>query len=212
MQRQLEEAGSPMISENLSMETLGSFSPQVPRGRRIKFTPERFHQIKNLVERGMSREEIAEIIGVTVGSLQVTCSKIGISLRRPKFDNGVRVFNPRSKNATIMHCPNDHDGSVPSKPTEEQSQAGSLSGSAESTLAAKPQQKRVKTSDACSGSVAITIQYKGRERTIELPLTMEATAQLAWEAEFRDMRIGEFIAEIIVAVVKQDLFQALGKP
>ena len=53
-------------------------------GRPIKFTPERMEQIKNLVERGMSREEIAETIGVTLGSLQVTCSKHGISLRRPR--------------------------------------------------------------------------------------------------------------------------------
>jgi DNA-binding NarL/FixJ family response regulator len=51
-----------------------------PRGRRIKFTPERIQQIRNLVERGKSREEIAELIEVTVGSLQVTCSKLGISL------------------------------------------------------------------------------------------------------------------------------------
>jgi hypothetical protein len=51
------------------------------RGRQIKFTPERIQQIKNLVERGKSREEIAELIGVTVGSLQVTCSRLGISLR-----------------------------------------------------------------------------------------------------------------------------------
>jgi hypothetical protein len=46
-------------------------------GRGIKFTPERIQQIRNLVERGKSREEIAELIGVTVGSLQVTCSKLG---------------------------------------------------------------------------------------------------------------------------------------
>jgi hypothetical protein len=54
------------------------------RGRAIKFTPERLEQIKNLVERGMCREDIATTIGVTVGSLQVTCSRVGISLRRPK--------------------------------------------------------------------------------------------------------------------------------
>jgi len=51
-------------------------------GRQIKFTPERIEEIKNLVECGKSREEIAELIGVTVGSLQVTCSRLGISLRR----------------------------------------------------------------------------------------------------------------------------------
>jgi hypothetical protein len=50
---------------------------------KVKFTPERLRQIKNLVERGKSRDQIAEIIGCTVGSLQVTCSRLGISLRRP---------------------------------------------------------------------------------------------------------------------------------
>ena len=68
-------------------------------GRLIKSTPERFEQIRNLVERGMSREQIAETIGVTVGSLQVTCSRHGISLRRPKLNNGVG-HGPRSRNDT----------------------------------------------------------------------------------------------------------------
>jgi len=48
-------------------------------GRRIKVTPDRIQQIRNLVERGKSREEIAERIGVTVRSLQVTCSRLEIS-------------------------------------------------------------------------------------------------------------------------------------
>jgi hypothetical protein len=68
-------------------------------GRSIKFTPERFEQIRNLVERGMSREQIAETIGVTVGSLQVTCSRHGISLKRPKLKSGV-AHAPLSRNDT----------------------------------------------------------------------------------------------------------------
>src|SRR5262245_9563414 len=64
-------------------------TPALTRGRQIKFTPERIQQIKNLVERGKGREEIAELIGVTVGSLQVTCSRFGISLRRPTLNNGI---------------------------------------------------------------------------------------------------------------------------
>jgi len=52
-------------------------------GQRIKFTPERIQQIRNLVEQGKSREEIAELIGVTVRSLKVTCSRLAISVRRP---------------------------------------------------------------------------------------------------------------------------------
>ena len=50
--------------------------------RRRKFAPERIQQIRNLVEQGKSREEIAELIGVTVRSLKVTCSRLVISVRR----------------------------------------------------------------------------------------------------------------------------------
>ena len=67
-------------------------TPAPTRGRQIKFTPERIQQIKNLVERGKCREEIAELIGVTVGSLQVTCSRLGISLRRPTFNKAIGLL------------------------------------------------------------------------------------------------------------------------
>jgi hypothetical protein len=50
-------------------------------GLPIKFTPERVEQVKNLVERGKTREEIAEILEVTPNSLAVTCSRLDISLR-----------------------------------------------------------------------------------------------------------------------------------
>ena len=73
-------------------------TPALTQGRQIKFTPERIQQIKNLVERGKNREEIAELIGVTVGSLQVTCSRFGISLRRPTFNNG--TFSLRQDSTT----------------------------------------------------------------------------------------------------------------
>ena len=70
---------SEMNHHDLITAPLAKFSSQVPpRGRRIKFTLERIQQIRNLVERGKSREEIAELIEVTVGSLQVTCSRLGI--------------------------------------------------------------------------------------------------------------------------------------
>jgi hypothetical protein len=54
------------------VETVGTFSGPSFRGRPIKFTPERIQQIKNLVERGKSREDIAELVGVTVGSRDAT--------------------------------------------------------------------------------------------------------------------------------------------
>ena len=56
------------------------------RGRRVKFTPQAIEKIKEFVAEGISRDEIANRLGVTVGSLQVTCSRLGISLRRT---NGV---------------------------------------------------------------------------------------------------------------------------
>ena len=62
-------------------------------GRGIKFTLERIQQIRNLVERGKSREEIAELIGVTVRSLQVTCSRLGISVRHPDSSHPLRPSN-----------------------------------------------------------------------------------------------------------------------
>ena len=53
-----------------------------------KFTPEAIDKIKELVAQGASREEIASLLGVTVGSLQVTCSRLGISLRRKILHSG----------------------------------------------------------------------------------------------------------------------------
>jgi hypothetical protein len=61
-----------------------------PSGRpRKKFTPANIQKIKDWVAQGIRREDIAKSLDVTVGSLQVTCSRLGISLRRR--DNAPRV-------------------------------------------------------------------------------------------------------------------------
>src|SRR5262245_44850717 len=67
--------------------TMTNASPSV-RGRRVKFTPQATEKIKEFVAEGISRDEIANRLGVTVGSLQVTCSRLGISLRRIILSNG----------------------------------------------------------------------------------------------------------------------------
>jgi hypothetical protein len=60
------------------MTQMAELTTQVlARGTQTKFTPERIQQIKNLVEGGKSREEIAELIGVTLGSLQVSAQGWG---------------------------------------------------------------------------------------------------------------------------------------
>ena len=119
---------SEMNHHDLITAPLAKSNSQVPpRGRPMKFTPERIQQIRNLVERGKIREEIAELIEVTVGSLQVTCSKLGISLRRPRLDNGIRLL-PRG---TDPNC----DVSVPLQPIGEESRQDLQSGPPERTLA-----------------------------------------------------------------------------
>jgi hypothetical protein len=50
--------------------------------RPSKFTPQAIEKIKECVKQGLNREDIAQLLDVTVGSLQVTCSRLGISLRR----------------------------------------------------------------------------------------------------------------------------------
>src|SRR5262249_52634386 len=112
-----------------------ALTAQLPaRGRKIKFTPERIQQISNLVERGKSKEEIAELIGVTVGSLQVTCSRLGISLRRVVFNNGTRLLRgggPHNGTST-------YTASVPLPPISGQPQQNSQSGPVEQPQATTP--------------------------------------------------------------------------
>src|SRR5262245_47865743 len=78
----------------MSYQEASLLEPKAQR-RPSKYTPERIQQIKDLLARGESCEQIAAIIGVTVGSLRVTCSKLGVSLRRPR----VKLLPPRTADA-----------------------------------------------------------------------------------------------------------------
>jgi hypothetical protein len=155
------------------------------RGRQIKFTPERLQQIRNLVERGKSREEIAELIGATVGSLQVTCSRLGISLRRSKEMGLLRRVPPISR----------------------QPQQNSQSGPVEQPQATTPHEERARTDEMGLANLALRMKYRGHERTKELPLTQDMIGQLAFEAQFRNMSIGGLVGELLIAIIKKDLFQ-----
>jgi hypothetical protein len=55
--------------------------------RATKFSPENIQKIKDFVAQGINREKIAELLDVTVSSLQVTCSRLGISLRTRQYSN-----------------------------------------------------------------------------------------------------------------------------
>ena len=177
-------------------------TPTPSRGRQIKFTPERIQQIKNLVERGKRREEIAELVGVTVGSLQVTCSRLGISLRRPNFNNGIvslRRNDPRLKRVPAPGS--DHGGDSALLHLERNSQPGAVE-QVQVQAPAPRQEVEQKVNEPGAATFAIRMQYRGKERTTELPLTQDMIGQLAFEAAFRKVSIGAFIGELIVAVVK----------
>jgi len=181
------------------------------RGRPTKFTPDRIRQITNLVERGKTREEIAEIIGVTSGTLQVTCSKLGISLRRPKFDSGTGLLalrQPRSQTTPSKIQAAVHRESVmtePSRACRPVPQAKAVEGS----NLALPQGEAPQDGSNGGGSAvfAIRMEYKGEERLTELPLDLEMIRQLAIEAEFRGMRLGELVAKLILGITRKDLFE-----
>ena len=185
------------------------------RGRQKKFTPERIQQIKNLVERGTSREQIAGLIGVTVGSLQVTCSRLGVSLRRPNVNTGagLRRDGPRSSGIATQ---NPSGGDIvllqPAKERpEEELGPGPVEQAQASRACEEPtkEERAKRANEAAAVDFAIRIQYRGEERTTQLPLTQDLVRQLAFEAEFRNMRMGEFIGQLIVAMLKKDLFQAV---
>ena len=157
----------------------------LPVGRPTKFTPERIQQIKNLVQRGASREEIAEVVGVTLGSLQVTCSRLGISLRRPVVKNGCGLLPQKD---TPRNAP-------PPRPQ--------LNGTTNGGDNSPPNGN----DDAVL--VVFKMQYKGRQRSIELPLTQDILGQLALEAEFRDMKIADLINEIIKKVLNKNFLEVV---
>jgi hypothetical protein len=56
-------------------------------------------------------------------------------------------------------------------------------------------------------NLALGMKYRGDERTSELLLTQDMIRQLAFEAQFRNMSIGEFVGELLIAIMKRDLFQ-----
>src|SRR5262245_45054224 len=168
-------------------------------GRPTKFTPERMQQVRNLVERGKSRDEIAEIIGVTPGSLQVTCSKLGISLRRPTLDMGTGLLwrqQPRyQKNESTSRSSAQHETESHSANGTRPVSEGPRSGEARAGATPPANGWHRRSNQAM---FALRMEFKGQERLSYLPIDEDMIGQLAMEAESRSMRIGELIAALIV--------------
>ena len=187
-------------------------TPALTRGRQIKFTPERIQQIKNLVERGTCREGIADLIGVTVGSLQVTCSRLGISLRRPAFNKTIGVLRRDDARFSRVSAPGSSASAgallhLTKEALERNSRPASVKPEA-----APCQECGNRANEAAAASLAVQMQYRGEERTTELPLTQDMIGRLAFEAAFRNVQIGELIGELIVGLLKEDLLQTTLAP
>lgn len=172
------------------VETVETFSGPSFRGRPIKFTPERIQQIKNLVERGKSREDIAELVGVTVGSL------------------GVRVLRPTKASSlartSILECGREASSHLEAVAT---STFNDVAATEAGTPSQEQEQAQAQADKMPSAQFTIRMEYKGVECTAELALTPDMIEHLVLEAEFRNLRIGELIRDLILSTVKNDLFR-----
>jgi hypothetical protein len=206
MQTQLKPP-SPEIAKEVVVRDPCAAQPQP---KRTKFTPENVRQIINLVERGKSNDEIADIIGLTTGTLQVTCSKLGISLRRPRFNTGTGMLGRRrrgreiaasSVDANSQAAPCIYSGNVQEPPIVESPpmqntqllNGGWMSGT-----------------DRCASMIlTMKMHYKGKEKTHELPLTPDMIGRIALEAEFRGLATAELVVRLIAAAIEKDMVDAI---
>jgi len=163
--------------------TMTNASPSA-RGRRVKFTPQVIEQIKGFVAVGTSREEIANRVGVTVGSLQVTCSRLGISLRRIISPNG-----------------SHHTADVRGIPTP-----------CSVGVVRVQEQKDVSQPAARAtpfANFAIMMRHRGKEQTSDIELSSRAIEALACEAMSRDLDIARLIGQVLVAAINKDVIQEI---
>jgi hypothetical protein len=160
------------------------------RGRPIIFTPERFDQIRNLVERGHSREEIAEIIGCTLGSLQVMCSREGISLRRQR--------DPAIKAVKRTPPPIVPDPPKPSDLTRDPDDVLSPPGGwpPGHPFHSDPKGKPPAT-------IVLRVERNGKFREITVPVPIEMMTMLVFAAEERGVRVADLIVEALEDACKR---------
>jgi hypothetical protein len=152
------------------------------RGRHVKFTPEVIESVKKLVAQGINRHEIANRLGVTVGSLQVTCSRLGISLRTRRHTADIRGRTaPTPCSVGIAHA----------REQEEISQSAART--------------------APVAHFAITMRLHGKEKTTHIPLPSPAIAELALEATSRNLNIVDLMGQVLVAAINKDLIHNISE-
>jgi hypothetical protein len=165
-QRWLRAASSVAAKTRPEAKALAPQTANVRKRRPSKFTPETMEQIKGLIALGRSRHEIAGLLGVTVGTLQVTCSNQRISLRRrPKFD---------AKLDLPEHEVPYTGGPVPNQVKVNSvrfaiEQVDKLLQGAHNEPAAAPSDD-IARQQVEAATLALTMHLRGRERTVPLHL------------------------------------------
>jgi hypothetical protein len=158
------------------------------RGRRaVKFTPQAIEKIKEFVAEGISRDEIATRLGVTVGSLQVTCSRLGVSLRPIILTDG-----------SGRHTANVRGRTIPTPCSVGITHVREQKDVAEPAARAAP-----------VAGFAITMRYQGEEKTTDIPLPSPAIEVLALEATWRDLDIAGLIGQVLVAAINKDMIHKI---
>src|ERR1700676_466311 len=123
-----------------------------------------------LVERGTSPAQIADIIGVTLGTLKTTCSKLHISLRRPSYDTGTGLLRHRRPRA---------DGGPSGEPLNSRTHADASNQQLVTLIEKQPMeqeptlvpQDKAPRNPRPLATIAIVMQYRGEKHIAELPLT-----------------------------------------
>ena len=163
------------------------------KGRPVIFTPERMEQIRNLVERGHRREEIATIVGCTLGSLQVTCSRLGISLRRPRDDSPLKAIKRPPPPIVVPDPPKPSD--VTRTPESALEPPGGW-----------PPGHPWSGSDPKNRPVAkfmLRIEYGERVFDVPLPIDNNSLCLLSCVAAINGVSLSEVIARALVAGVRE---------
>jgi hypothetical protein len=172
-------------TSNGATMTMTNASPPAKGRRAVKFTPQAIEKIKEFVAEGISRDEIATRLGVTVGSLQVTCSRLGISLRRIILPNSSGRHTADVRGRTIpTPC---SVGIVRMQEPKDVSQPA-----ARATPVA---------------NFALMMRHKGKETATDLPLSSSAIEVLALEAMSRDLDIAGLVGQVLVAAINKDIVQ-----
>src|SRR5262249_32826536 len=163
-----------------------------------KFTPQAMEKIKEFVAEGISRDEIANRLGVTVGSLQVTCSRLGISLRRIISANGSarHTADVRLGSVGVAHVQEQKEGSQPAV------RSGHVQHQHEVQQAA--------ARAAPLPKFTLMIRNRGKEPTTDIPsLPSAAIETLALEAMSRDLSMAALIGRVLVAVIDKDMIRKI---